>query len=248
MTRLGVIGGTGTIGLFPGIAVEFDSLYGKVYIVLTKTNPKLVYIPRHGLRGNIPPSEVNYRAIIDALVRRGVKYVLATTIATRLREEYEIGDLVIPNDIIDLTTTRQKSFDPVTRPFVDMRNVFSEKLRRIIIDKARNQGFKVHEKGVVIAIDGPRFETPAEAKMYRLLGGDLISMSLAPEAFMAKEAGLEYAAIAIVLNEPADKAPKPSREELLEKLSSLRDKLGKLILDVAQELESQQDEKVRPAR
>ncbi len=236
MTKLGVIGGTGTIGVFPGIAVEFDSLYGRINIVLTKTDPKIVYIPRHGLKGNIPPTEVNYRAIIDALLRRGVKYVLSTTIATRLNEKYEIGDLVIPHDIIDLTTFRQKGFDPVNKPFVDMREVFSEKLRKILIEKAKKHGFKVHDKGVVVVIDGPRFETPAEARMYRMLGGDLISMSLAPEAFMAKEAGLEYAALALVLNEPADKAPKLPRDKLLEELSRYREKLGELILDVAREL------------
>lgn len=236
MSKVGVIGGTGTIGIFPGIAVEFDSLYGKINIVLTKTEPKIIYIPRHGLKGNIPPSEVNYRAIIDALLRRGVKYVISTTIATRLNKKYEIGDIVIPHDIIDLTTYRQKGFDPINNPFVDMRNVFSEKLRKLVIEKAKKHRFNVHDKGVVIVIDGPRFETPAEARMYRVLGGDLISMSLAPEAFMAKEAGMEYVAIALVLNESADEAPKKPREKLLEDLTHFRDNLRNLILDVAREL------------
>ncbi len=238
MHRLGVIGGTGTIGLLPGVAIEFDTLYGRVDLVLTKTEPKIVYIPRHGLKGSIPPNEVNYRAIIDALLHHGVRYVLSTTIATRLREEYGIGDLVVPHDIIDLTTSRQGGFNPTKMQFIDMRNVFSEELRKIVIEKARQRGFKVHERGVVVAIDGPRFETPAEAKMYRALGGDIVSMSLAPEAFMAREADLEYAAIAIVLNESADRGPKPRREELLDKLNSLRENLKELILDIAREVSS----------
>ena len=238
MHKLGLIGGTGTTGLFPGVAIEFDTLYGRVELVLTKTDPKIVYIPRHGLKGSIPPNEVNYRALIDALLHHGVRHVISTTIATRLKEEYEIGDIVVPHDIIDLTTSRQRGFKPISGLFIDMRNVFSENLRRIIIEKAREHGFKVHEKGVVVAIDGPRFETPAEAKMYRILGGDIISMSLAPEAFMAREAGLEYAAIAIVLNESADRGVKMSREELYKKLNDMKDNLRELILDIAREVTS----------
>jgi len=237
MSKIGVIGGTGTIGLFPGVSLEYDTIYGRVDIVLTKTIPKLTFIPRHGLKDNIPSSDVNYRAIIDALVRRGVRYVLATTIATRLNDKYEIGDIVIPHDIIDLTTNRQKGFDPSRILFVDMKEVFSEELRRIVYSKALSIGLKAHDNGVVVVIDGPRFETPAEARFYRLIGGDLISSSLAPEAFMAKESGLKYAAIAIVLNDPADKGFKPSREEILKRINNMKDKLSELIIETARELE-----------
>ncbi|OYT40901.1 MAG: hypothetical protein B6U89_00735 [Desulfurococcales archaeon ex4484_58] len=236
MHKLGFIGGTGTIGLFPGVPTEIDTLYGRIEILLAKTEPRIVYVPRHGFRQQIPPNEVNYRAIIDALLYHGVKHIVSTTIATRLKEEYGIGDIVVPHDIIDLTSNRQQGFDPSKKIFVDMRNVFSEELRRILIEKARETGFTVHDRGVVIVIDGPRFETPAEAKMYRMLGGDLISMSLAPEAFMAKEAGLEYVAIAIILNDPADKAPKKSREEIIGAMEKIRDKIRDLILKVAKEV------------
>ncbi len=238
MHKLGFIGGVGTHGLFQGAILDVDTLYGRVKILLTRTDPRIVCVPRYGLRESIPPSEVNWRAIIDALLHHGVKHVVSTTIATRLKDEYEIGDIVIPHDIIDLTTVRQKGFKPSQIVFTDMRNVFSEELRKLVIEKAREQGFKVHDKGVVVVIDGPRFETPAEAKMYRMLGGDLLSMSLAPEAFMAREAGLEYATIAIVMNEPADKAPKINREELLEKLNTIKNDIRELILSIAREISS----------
>ncbi|MEM1676052.1 MAG: MTAP family purine nucleoside phosphorylase [Desulfurococcaceae archaeon] len=237
MYKIGVIGGTGTVGLFPGVASEFDTIYGRVDIVLTRTEPRLIYIPRHGLKGNISPSEVNYRAIIDALLHHGVKHVLATTIATRLNDKYSIGDIVVPHDIIDLTTSRQKGFDPVNKPFVDMSRVFSERLRKIVVEKALQHGFRTHSEGVVVVIDGPRFETPAEARMYRALGGDILSMSLAPEAFMSREAGLEYVAIAIVLNDSADKGVKPSKDELLNEINKIKDRLRSLIIDTAKAIE-----------
>jgi len=240
MYKVAVIGGTGTHGFFPGAAMDVDTLYGKVEIIITKTEPKFIYIPRHGLKQKLPPNEVNYRAIIDALLHYGVKYVVSTTIATKLSENIEIGDIVVPHDIIDLTTSRQKGFDPSKNIFIDMREVFSEKIRSIIIDKALEKGLRVHDRGVVVVIDGPRFETPAEARMYRIIGGDILSMSIAPEAFMAKEVGLEYAALAIVLNEAADKGYKLSREEFLNRLNTISDKIRDLIIAIVKEISSLQ--------
>ncbi len=237
MIKIGFIGGTGTHGIIPGTPVELDTLYGRIQIILSKTKPKIIYVPRHGLKQNIPSYMVNYKAIIDALRYHGVKYTLATTLATRLRDEYGIGDIVIVSDIIDLTTMRQKTLDPNKVLFTDMRKPFSEKLRKILYEILVNEGFNVYENGVAIVVDGPRHETPSEAKMYRLLGGDLISMSLAPEAFMAKEAGIEYAAIAFIVNDPADKGYKRKREEIMKIIEPMRKKLLQIILRVGKELD-----------
>ncbi len=233
MRKIGVIGGTATHRLFKAPVMEMDTLVGKIHYMLTATEPRIVYIPRHGLKHDIPSNLVNYRAIITALTYHNVKYVISTTLATRLNPDYSIGDLVIPHDIIDLTKSRQAGLEPSKRIFTDMRNVFSEQLRKILYEKAIEQGFNVHDRGVVVVIEGPRLETPAEARMYRMLGGDLISMSLAPEAFMAKEAGLEYAAIAIIVNPAADEGAKKSIEEINSMLEEIRPRLKNLILETA---------------
>lgn len=238
MRKIGVIGGTATYKMFKAPVMEMDTLAGKIYYMLTATEPRIVYIPRHGLRHDIPSNMVNYRAIITALTYHNIKHVISTTLAIRLNPKYSIGDIVIPHDIIDLTKSRQTGLEPSKRIFTDMRSVFSEELRRILYEKAVEQGFRVHDKGVVVVIEGPRLETPAEARMYRLIGGDLISMSLAPEAFMAREAGLEYAALAIIVNPAADEGPKKSIEELNQMLEEIKPRLKNVILEAARELSS----------
>ncbi len=236
MKKIGVIGGTATHGMFKAPILEMDTLHGRIHYMLTTTEPRIVYIPRHGFKHDIPSNKVNYRAIITALQYHGVKHVISTTLATRLNKEYGIGDIVIPHDIIDMTKTRQSGLEPSKRIFTDMRNIFSDHIRRILYEKALEKGFKVHNKGVVVVIEGPRLETPAEARMYRMIGGDLISLSLAPEAFMAKEAGIEYASIAIIINPAADEGEKKSIEEINNLLEEIKPKLRELIIEAAKEI------------
>ncbi len=233
MIKIGVIGGTAIHGFFKGPILEHDTLYGKVKYMLTTTEPRIVYIPRHGFKQHIPSSQVNYRAIISTLLYLGVRYVVSTTLASRLNKNYEIGDIVVPHDVIDFTKSRQTSLDPTMKAYIDTHRLFSENLRETIIREARQQGFRVHPSGVVVVIEGPRGETPAEARMYRLLGGDLISMSLVPEVFMAKEAGIEYASIALIIDHAADEAPKKDYEEIKTLIQEYRQRIGELILKIA---------------
>ncbi len=236
MKKAGVIAGTALRGAFQGSILEIDTLHGRVKYMYTTTEPRLVVIPRHGFREHIPSNMVNYKAIISALQHHGVEYVFSTILGTRLTDEYRVGDIVIPNDVIDLTKSRQTTLFIDEARTIDTSQLFSEKMRKIIIEELGKTGLRIHSEGVVVVTEGPRPETPAEARMYRMLGGTLVSTSLAPEVFMAREAGMEYVAIAIIVNKAADEGGKIPWDKVSSLLEELKPMLREAILRSAQRL------------
>lgn len=161
----------------------------------------VVILARHGHGHVIPPTQVNYRANIQALKEQGCTHILATTACGSLRDEIKRGDFVILDQFIDFTRHRKvsffESFEPGNLKHTPMADPFSEGLRTKLIQAGRELGLKIHEQGTVITIEGPRFSTRAESRMFRLWGADVINMSIAPEAILANEAGIPYAAVAI---------------------------------------------------
>lgn len=162
---------------------------------------EVVILSRHGCQHTIPPSSVNNRANIWALKETGCTHIIATTACGSLREEIKRGDLVIPDQFIDFTRHRDitffSEFEPGNMHHTPMAEPFDNKLRNLIISTAKASGLNVHEKGTVLTIEGPRFSTRAESKMFRIWGADIINMSIAPEAILANELEIPYAAIAM---------------------------------------------------
>ncbi len=208
MVKIGLIGGSGFEK--PEILKKSKEIFPKT--PYGKPSPitcgeiegvKVVVLFRHGKEHTIPPSQVNYRANIFALKKLGCTHIIATTACGSLREEIRRGDLVILDQFIDFTKQRRTTFFEKFKPGVEnvkhtpMADPFSEKLRSILIEAGKELGLRIHEKGTVITIEGPRFSTRAESKMFRLWGADVINMSIAPEAILANEAGIPYAAVAM---------------------------------------------------
>jgi 5'-methylthioadenosine phosphorylase len=162
---------------------------------------EVVILSRHGRDHAIPPTQVNNRANIWAIKELGCTHILATTACGSLREEIGRGDLVILDQFIDFTRHREVSFyDEFANgemKHTPMADPFNNHLRQKLINKAADLKLKFHSKGTVITIEGPRFSTRAESKMFRLLGADVINMSVAPECILANELGIPYAAIAL---------------------------------------------------
>jgi len=158
-------------------------------------------LARHGRRHTIPPTHVNNRANVHALAAAGCTHVLATTAVGSLRREIERGDLVLLDQFIDFTRFRKVSFHDAFEPgapvHVPMADPFSEELRGLLLGAARDLGLPHHARGTVVTIEGPRFSTRAESRMFRAWGADVINMSTAPECALANEAGLPYAAVAM---------------------------------------------------
>ncbi|MFX0038174.1 MAG: S-methyl-5'-thioadenosine phosphorylase [Promethearchaeota archaeon] len=207
MAKIGIIGGSGLdnpVILRDAMDINVDTKYGKPSsnLKVGKINDvEVILIARHGREHTIPPTQVNYRANIQALKNQGCSHILATTACGSLRLEIERGDLVILDQFIDFTRLRKISFFeefiPGDMKHTPMADPYSEELRKILIETARELNLKHHETGTVVTIEGPRFSTRAESKMFRIWGADVINMSIAPETILANEAGIPYAAVAM---------------------------------------------------
>lgn len=206
MVKIGIIGGSGLDDsqiLQDAVDKEVETPFGRPSspLKIGKINGReIVLLARHGRQHQFPPTQVNYRANIWALKEEGCTHILATTACGSLKEEIGRGDLVILDQFIDFTRHRPITFyenfenGPMHTP---MAVPFDEKLRKILISTAQELSLKSHEKGTVITIEGPRFSTKAESKMFQSWGADVINMSIAPEAILAREAGIPYAAVAM---------------------------------------------------
>ena len=205
IVKIGIIGGSGLED--PDILQnaehkEADTKFGKAYLTIGKIKDiDVVLVARHGKEHKITPTNVNYRANIQALKDAGCTHVIATTAVGSLREEIDRGDLVILDQFIDFTRHRPitfyKEFQASNAKHTPMAEPFDKNLRKILIETCKELGIKHHEKGNVITIEGPRLSTKAESHMFRAWGADVINMSIAPEAILANEAGLPYAAVAM---------------------------------------------------
>jgi 5'-methylthioadenosine phosphorylase len=207
MVKIGIIGGSGLDNpdiLKDARDINVDTSYGKPSspLKIGKIHDvEVVLIARHGREHTIPPTQVNYRANIQALKDQGCSHILATTACGSLREQIERGDLVILDQFIDFTRLRKISFfekfTPGDMKHTPMADPFSAELRQILIQTAKELNIKHHETGTVVTIEGPRFSTRAESNMFRIWGADVINMSIAPETILANEANIPYAAVAM---------------------------------------------------
>ncbi len=205
--KIGIIGGSGLDD--PDILKntqeqEVDTPYGNPTSSLTcgtVGNIEVVLLARHGRHHTIPPTQVNFRANIHALREAGCTHIIATTAVGSLREEIRRGDLVILDQFIDFTRHRSitfhDSFTPGNAVHTPMADPFDRNLRDKLIASCRHLKLSHHPTGTVITIEGPRFSTKVESKMFRIWGADVINMSIAPEAALANEAGIPYAAVAM---------------------------------------------------
>ena len=200
------------------------------------TGIDVALLGRHGREHTIPPTQVNYRANIQAFKDVGCSHILATTAVGSLREEICRGDLVILDQFIDFTKQRKKTFhesfkphEPVHTPMADP---FDSDLRRILAQVCVDQGLAFHKSGTVVTIEGPQFSTRAESKMFRLFGADIINMSVSTEVALANEIGLPYAAIAMSTDYDCWKEDEDpvSWDAILEVFKGNADKVTKLLL------------------
>lgn len=243
MVKAGVIGGSGLDN--PEIfrdaeEVTVDTPYGKPSSALTvgKINGvDVVVLARHGKNHQFSPTEVNYRANIHALKDQGVTHIVATTACGSLREEIGRGDLVIVDQFIDFTRHRKITFHESFRngeTHTLMADPFDARLRRALYATAKELGLKTHNGGTVITIEGPRFSTRAESKMFRIWGADVINMSIAPEAILANEAKIPYAVVAMSTDYDCWKEDEEpvSWEEILRVFERNADSVQKLLQNV----------------
>ncbi|MGW5170326.1 MTAP family purine nucleoside phosphorylase [Streptomyces nodosus] len=162
---------------------------------------RVAMVTRSGARHPLEPGRVNYRGIVSALRAVGVGSVLSTCAVGSIRRHLTVGTLVNLDQLIDFTRHRPPTlYGDDGFCFADMTQPYCARLRTHINDAAQHTGVPIHDGGCYVGVDGPRFETAAEVRMFGILGGDVIGHTGSTEAIMAREAGLCYASVGIVTN------------------------------------------------
>lgn len=188
---------------------------------------------RHGRDHATPPHLVNYRANIWALRELGVSKILATAAVGSLSSEYRLGDLVLLDQFMDFTKSRPQTFYEGGERgvlHVDMTEPYCTSVRQIILEAAEKLSLPVKNDACYVCTEGPRFETPAEIRMYQRLGGELVGMTSVPEVVLARELGMCYASIGMVTNEAAGIATHPlTHAEVIESMKELGERVAKLL-------------------
>merc|ERR1711953_121800 len=210
---IAVIGGTGLEN--PEVMKDQKELevqttpWGEASTIRTGTvgGIKIFILSRHGKNHDKSPTQVNYCANIWALKQHGVTHIVATTACGSLKEEYRPGDLVVLDDHIDMTKYRVNTHvgnavengGPRGIMHLPSKPAFDEKLRQLIIDSMTETGVSHHTRGTTVTIEGPRFSTLAESRLFSgIFGAEIVNMTTCPEATIAKEMGIHYASIAMI--------------------------------------------------
>jgi 5'-methylthioadenosine phosphorylase len=201
---IGIIGGTGlgeSLGaLGAGQSHNIDTPFGPTsgpIITAQIAGVPCALLSRHGEGHVLGPSSVPFRANIFALKQLGVSHILASAAVGSLREQIAPRDLVLPDQVIDKTFCRPNSFFDGLAAHVEMATPFCPTLRSLLSKLGEGLPVKVHSRGTYVCMEGPQFSTRAESEMHRAWGGDLIGMTLMPEAKLAREAEMCYAAVAL---------------------------------------------------
>ena len=239
MSKLAIIGGSGIYKL-EGLKVTnefvidtpFGDMSGPIFEMELDGN-SFYFLSRHGAGHSITPSEVNYRANIFGLKKIGVKNIVSISAVGSLKEKHAPGDFVLVNQFIDWTKGIRKRtfFDDGMVGHVSVAQPIEENLRQRI-------SIKHSTHGTYICIEGPQFSSKAESELYRNFGADVIGMTNVPESYLAKEAAIGYATVAMVTDYDCWRDEHCSVEEIMKVMStnykSAQELLVKLIPSLVQ--------------
>lgn len=247
--KIAIIGGTGVYSPEAADEIRNETVvtpYGDVELKIWQISRReIAFVSRHGDGHSVPPHLVNYRANIAALKKLGVKYILATAAVGSLNPSMQPGHFIFVDQFLDFTKCRQATFfdggdNGVVH--IDMTNPYCAELRDVLTRAARGQGLTAHPNGTYICTDGPRFETTAEVRMHRMLGGDLVGMTGVPEATLAREAEMCYAAVAMVTNYAASISPAPlTHQEVLDTMLLNSERITRLLRQAVVWIDAERD-------
>ncbi len=224
MRKTAIIGGTGLLQL-DGFAESgrqtLPTPFGEPSAPLVTgrfAGVEVCFLARHGNPHTIPPHRVNYRANCWALKESGITTIIAVNAVGGINSNMHSGQLVIPDQIIDYTWSRDHTFfdrdlEHVTH--VDFTHPYDEDLHRLLLESARHSGTDIHAGGTYGATQGPRLESAAEINRMERDGCDIVGMTGMPEAALARELELAYVSICMVVNRAAGRADGPITETMI---------------------------------
>ncbi len=243
MRRLGLIGGTGLDQWgVEGKRQTVSSRYGSpsaTPLEIPLQDLQLFFMPRHGVKHQIPPHAVNYRANIDVFSQLQLDGIIAINAVGGISERFTPGSLAVPDQLIDYTWGRQHSFsltaDDVLQ-HIEFASPFNSKMRSLLLSSANIAGIDITDGGCVAVAQGPRLETAAEIRRLHRDGCDMVGMTSMPEAALAREAGLAYASLCINSNWAAGVEAEPVSMAAIEAtLASAMENVRKLLAQLFKE-------------
>lgn len=245
--KVAIIGGTGVYDqslLESEGDLTVDTRFGAVTLRQGKYRGRRVYfLARHGGGHSVPPHKVNYKANIAALKKLNVRAVIATAAVGTLTEEMPPGSKIVIDQFIDFTRQRDLTFYEGEEGFVvhtDFTVPYCPEVRAAILRAGDALKQNLVDGGCYACCEGPRFETPAEVKMIKQWGGDLVGMTNVPEVVLAKEAGLCYATIALSTNYAAGISTTPlTHEEVLNEIEKGKPELDRLLAACVDEIRAE---------
>lgn len=247
---LGIIGGSGLyqLDMLQGARwISIETPWGKPsddFLVGHIGATKCVFLPRHGRGHHIGPSQLNFRANIDAMKQLGVTDLVSISAVGSLAEDMPPGHFVVVDQFIDRTVAREKSFygDGLV-VHVSMADPTCPRLSGYTAEAARKAGTEVHEGGTYLAMEGPQFSSRAESHLYRQWGAHVIGMTAMPEAKLAREAELPYALVGMITDYDCwreNEAP-VEVEAVIAQMSENSEKARDLIMNLAISLPPKRD-------
>ncbi|WP_027345486.1 S-methyl-5'-thioadenosine phosphorylase [Hamadaea tsunoensis] len=199
---LAVIGGSGLYALLEdAVEQKVDTPFGDpsdVVTMATVGGRDVAFLPRHGRDHRFPPHRINYRANLWALRSLGVRQILAPCAVGGLRPELGPGTFVLPDQVLDRTTSRVRTFYDTGAVHLTYADPYCPAGRDAVRVTAAEQGQEIVDGGTMVVIEGPRFSSRAESRSYTAAGGAVVNMTGEPEATLARELGLCYTSIALV--------------------------------------------------
>ncbi len=235
--KLAVIGGSGiykldAIKVKDSIPVTTPFGNPSAEIMLCEVdNSEFYFLPRHGHGHHLTPSEVNYRANIYALKKLGVETIVSVSAVGSLKEECAPKHFVFVDQFIDWTKGKRERtfFDRGMVGHVSNANPVDSDLQKRLFEYSKEVGISSHLGGSYICIEGPQFSTKSESNIYRSFGASVIGMTNVPEAFLAKEAGMAYATVAMVTDYDCWKEEHCTVQEIMEVMKSNYESAQKFI-------------------
>jgi 5'-methylthioadenosine phosphorylase len=241
--EIGIIGGTGFYDprLLENVTeITVHTPYGPPSdsITVGKLEDKLVaFLPRHAKKHTIRPTDVNSRANIFALKTLGVQRILAPSTVGSLREDFKPGDVVFVDQFIDRTTKREESFYTEGRVcHISVAEPMCPELRQTLMKAADDISISTHNFGTYVCIEGPRFSTKAESRMFRTWGADVVGMTLVPECVLAREAEICYSCIATVTDYDVWKDQPVNAAEVRETVKANLEKIRRIVTAAIQSI------------
>jgi 5'-methylthioadenosine phosphorylase len=237
---IGIFGGSGFYSFLDDVTqTTVDTPYGEPSAPIaigTIEGRSVAFLPRHGLKHELPPHRINYRANVWALKELGVTRIVGPCAAGSLQESVRPGDFVVCDQLVDRTAGRRDTFyDGPETTHVSFADPYCPELRTLAIDTAKRSDIPVHERGTVVTVQGPRFSTRGESLWYRAAGWEVINMTQYPEGYLARELEICYVNVSLITDYDVGvegEVAAVSHEEVIRVFKENNDKLRTLLFSL----------------